>query len=54
MSHKGQKRTFRLTDKTFSNDFVDSDGVPIKYISMFSEEDVPRWLVQFAWAEEIK
>ena len=51
--YKDQKRKFRLTDETFSNDFVDSKGEPIKYMSMFSKEDVPRWLVQFAWAEEI-
>lgn len=54
LCHKGQKRTFRLTDETFSNDFVNSNGEPILYMSLLSEKDVPRFLVEFAWAEEIK
>lgn len=53
--NKGNKRTFKLTDKTQELCHADENGkVIFKYLSVFNPEGAERWIMHFEWSEEIK
>lgn len=51
----GRERTFKLTEKSGPQPYVDEKGEIISnYYSVFNPDGAERWVMHFEWAEEIK